>query len=43
MIYGIEDPNEKLEIFNDILSKCINNHAPLKRVSDTTSDALVTE
>ena len=35
MIYGIEDPNKKLEIFNDLLSECINNHAPLKRVKVT--------
>ena len=39
MIYGIEDPNEKLEIFNDLLSECINNHAPLKRVKVTRPPA----
>ena len=35
MIYGIEDPTENLEIFKDILSECINNHAPLKCVKVT--------
>ena len=39
MIYGIDDPDEKLEIFNDLLSECINNHAPLKRVKVTRPPA----
>ena len=39
IIYGIEDPNEKLEIFNNLLTQCIDRHAPLTRVKLTRPPA----
>lgn len=39
VIYAIEDPNEKLEIFNNLLIQCIDRHAPLKRVKLTRPPA----
>ena len=38
-VYAIDDPNEKLSIFNDLLLDCINQHAPLKRTKFTRPPA----
>ena len=32
VIYGIDDPNLQLDIFNELFSGCLNEHAPLKKV-----------
>ena len=37
IIYGVDDPEEKLEIFNSMLFECLERHAPLKRVKITPS------
>ena len=38
-IYGVDDPDEKLEIFNTPLFNCIERHAPLKRTKMTRPPA----
>ena len=32
VVYVLEDPNEKLDVFNDHILQCIGRHAPLKRI-----------
>ena len=39
VLYGINDPNEKLSIFNDLILNCINNHAPVRRTKFTRPPA----
>ena len=39
IIYGIDDPEEKLEIFNEMLLSVINTHAPLKKIRVTRPPA----
>ena len=39
VVFGIDDPNEKLEIFTNLLLQCLNKHAPRKRVKVTRPPA----
>ena len=39
IIYAIEDPDEKLDIFNKLVGDCIERHAPLKRTKITRPPA----
>ena len=31
-IYGVDDPDEKLEMFNTMLFDCMERHVPLKGI-----------
>ena len=35
VVYGLEDVNEKLSIFNELITTCIDKHAPIERVKIT--------
>ena len=39
IIYAIDDPDEKLEVFNKLIAECIEHHAPLKRTKITRPPA----
>jgi hypothetical protein len=39
IIYAIDDPDEKLEVFNKLIAECIEHHAPLKRTNITRPPA----
>ena len=39
IIYGVDDPNDKLDMFNTLVIECIENHAPLKRMKITRPPA----
>lgn len=39
VVFGIDDPNEKLEIFTNLLLQCLDKHAPRKRVKVTRPPA----
>ena len=32
VVYALEDPNEKLDVFSGLILQCIERHAPLKRI-----------
>ena len=32
IVYGLDDSNDQLSVFNKLISDCIEQHAPLKRV-----------
>ena len=34
-VYVLEDPNERLEVFNSLILKCIDEHAPLAKCKKT--------
>ena len=38
-IYGVDDPEEKLEMFNTMLLDCLNKPAPLRRIKITCPPA----
>ena len=38
-VYGVDDPEEQLEMFNTMLLDCLNSHAPLRRVKITRPPA----
>ena len=35
LLYSFNNPNDQLSIFNDLLSECLNRHAPFKRIKVT--------
>ena len=35
VLYGVDDPNEKLDIFNSLFKSCWDKHAPLRRTKIT--------
>ena len=39
IVYVIDDPNDKLSIFNELILKCVNDHAPLIRTKFTRPPA----
>ena len=39
IVYGIDDPEEQLDIFNEMITSCLNEHAPLKKVKITRPPA----
>ena len=39
VIYGLEDPNEQLQVLNELSSNSIDSHAPLKRCKITRPPA----
>ena len=39
ILYGLDDPNEKLSIFNELILNCINEHAPITRTKFTRPPA----
>ena len=39
IVHAVEDPDEKISLFNDILLECMNRHAPLKRTKITPQPA----
>lgn len=39
LVYAVDDPEEQLEIFNQLILSCINEHAPLKRIRFTRPPA----
>ena len=39
-IYGVADPDEKLDILNSLITECIERHAPLRRTKITSQDRL---
>ena len=39
IVYGIDDPDEKLEIFTTMFKSCLGKHAPLRRVKITRPPA----
>ena len=38
-VYAMEDPEDKLDIFNNLVTECIDRHAPLKRIKCTRPPA----
>ena len=38
-VYAMEDPEDNLDIFNNLVTKCIDGHAPLKRIKCTRLSA----
>ena len=43
IVYAVEDPDEKISLFNDILLECMNRHAPLKRNKNYSSSSSMDE
>ena len=39
VVYALEDPNEKLDVFSGLILQCIERHAPLKRTRLTRPPA----
>ena len=39
LVYGVEDPDDKLEKFNSLLLEAINHHAPVKKIKVTRPPA----
>ena len=39
LVYSMDDPNDKLSIFNELVLNCVNNHAPLIRTRFTRPPA----
>ena len=39
IVYGVDDPDEKLELFNTIFLDCLERHAPMKRAKITRPPA----
>ncbi len=39
VIYGVADPDEKLDILNSLITECIERHAPLRRTKITRPPA----
>ena len=39
IIYGVDDPEEKLQLFNTMFTDCLERHAPLKRIKVTRPPA----
>ena len=39
VVYGIDDPNDKLSIFNELILNCVNGNAPLTRTKFTRPPA----
>ena len=39
LVYSVEDPDEKLEIFNSLLRTCVDKHAPLRKTKITRPPA----
>ena len=39
VVYGIDDPSEKLDIFNSLFKACWDKHAPLRRTKITRPPA----
>lgn len=39
VVYALDDPEEKLSIFNDLTKECIDRHAPLIRTKITRAPA----
>ena len=39
LVYSVDDPNEKLDMFNTLLKSCIDQHAPLRRTKITRPPA----
>ena len=39
LVYGVDDPDEKVEIFTSLFKSCLENHAPLRRVEITRPPA----
>ena len=38
-VYAMENPEDKLDIFNTLVAECINRHEPLKRIKCTRPQA----
>ena len=38
-MYSFDDPNEQISILNDLITGCINRHAPLKKIKFTRPPA----
>ena len=38
-VYAMEDPEDKLDIFNSLVTECIDRHAPIKRIKCTRPPA----
>ena len=39
LVYSFDDPNEQIEIFNDIVTSCMDSHAPVTRTKFTRPPA----
>ena len=39
IVYSFDDPNEQISILNDLITGCINRHAPLKKIKFTRPPA----
>ena len=39
IVYGVDDPDEKLELFNTMFLNCLERHAPMKRAKITRPPA----
>ena len=38
-VYAMEDPEDNLDIFNSLVTECIDRHAPIKRIKCTRPPA----
>ena len=43
LIYAMENPNEKHDVFSDLLLQCIERHVQLKRIKVTSPPAPLLE
>ena len=39
ILYALDDPEEQISVLNDLITECLNKHAPLKRVKFTRPPA----
>ena len=39
LVYSVDDPDQKLEIFTSIFKSCLKSHAPIRRVKITRPPA----